>query len=151
MKQILHIRPTSLPLAPMLAKLHAESFSEEAWPIEQVRSSLRLETTQGWVAFEEAKPAGFILCQVLSEQIEILTFCVRPTMRRRLIGRRLLQSVIAHARENGQKIFLEVAADNEAARKLYDQLGFEITGTRPNYYRRGAITIDALMFTYKRP
>jgi ribosomal-protein-alanine N-acetyltransferase len=35
-------------------------------------------------------------------------------------------------------LFIEVARDNDAARALYEALGFTETGVRKGYYARGA-------------
>ncbi len=62
---------------------------------------------------------------------------VLPAWRRRGIGRALLDAVVAEAGARGiASIVLEVAADNEAARRLYAALGFVQVGRRPRYYRR---------------
>ena len=34
-------------------------------------------------------------------------------------------------------IYLEVRESNHSARALYESLGFTVSGTRKNYYRRG--------------
>lgn len=139
------IRAATLPQAPVLAALHAESFGVEAWSLDQMRGSLALTTTRTWIACDGELPAGFILCQALPGECEILTFCVAPAQRRQRIGEALLRFMIKHAEQNG-RIFLEVAADNAAARRLYEKLGFTVTGTRANYYKRGAVTVDAVKY-----
>jgi len=40
---------------------------------------------------------------------------------------------------------LEVRQSNQAARKLYESLGFEVTGRRPNYYRVQEGREDAIL------
>jgi ribosomal-protein-alanine N-acetyltransferase len=48
-----------------------------------------------------------------------------------------------------QKIFLEVAQDNEAAIALYKSLKFTTVGTRRNYYQRADHTsVDAAVLAY---
>lgn len=55
---------------------------------------------------------------------------VLPDYRRRGIARQLVEACIAQARdEGGEWVALEVRADNEPARRLYQHLGFEPTGT----------------------
>jgi ribosomal-protein-alanine N-acetyltransferase len=50
-------------------------------------------------------------------------------------GKRLMQRLIDLARwHRAERIFLEVRPSNERAIKLYDQLGFNEIGKRPNYY-----------------
>jgi ribosomal-protein-alanine N-acetyltransferase len=146
----LSIREATLPLAPALAVLHAESFGPEGWSLDQMRGSLALTTTRGWIAYDGDKPAGFILCQMLPNETEILTFCVTPALRRQKIGEALLRLVVENAKADGGRIFLEVAADNAAARRLYEKLGFTVTGSRANYYKRGAVTVDAVRYERKK-
>jgi ribosomal-protein-alanine N-acetyltransferase len=50
----------------------------------------------------------------------------------------LLAAVIDRMRAAGARtLFLEVGADNPAARALYEAVGFQAIGTRAAYYRRG--------------
>lgn len=82
---------------------------------------------------------GFILMQGLGAsdmaacEAEILTLAVRPTARRAGLAARLITE--AQAAMAATRIFLEVAADNEAARALYRKHGFVETGRRKAYYK----------------
>jgi len=141
------IRRASLSEAAVLATLHAESFGEERWSADQIKDSLTLATTKSWIAYDEDTPLGFILCQIVPGETEILTLCVSPARRRQRIAEALLRHMMDAVRaDGGAKIFLEVAADNHAARKLYEQQGFTVTGTRAGYYKRGAVTVDGVMY-----
>ena len=76
----------------------------------------------------------------------MLTFGVLPEARRHGVGRALLDAVVAETRRRGLgSVVLEVAADNEAARRLYADRGFMQVGRRPRYYRRPGGTVDALI------
>lgn len=78
---------------------------------------------------------GFILMQKpAAGESEILTLAVIPTARRQGLAGKL----IAHALEALalKRVFLEVAADNHAARALYEKLGFIETGRRAAYYKK---------------
>lgn len=144
------IRPVSPALAPALTALHAESFGQEAWSLSQVEGSLALGTTWGWAVYEGNAPVGFVLCQAVPQQIEILTLCVRPSSQRQKIGESLMRYVITAARKNGiHKIILEVAVDNDAALGLYTRLNFREIGMRRGYYRRKAESADAVMLCYE--
>ena len=147
MGEKLIIRAATLPQAPALTTLHAESFGPEGWSCDQMRGSLALTTTKAWIAQDGATPAGFILCQALPGECEILTFCVKPALRRQRIGETLLRLALESMQNEDGKVFLEVAADNAAARRLYEKLGFAVTGSRANYYKRGAVTVDAVQYT----
>ena len=52
------------------------------------------------------------------------------------IGRALLAELLAEAERRGvRELFLEVRADNPAARGLYASMGFREIGVRPRYYQ----------------
>lgn len=61
---------------------------------------------------------------------------VRQDAQRHGIGRRLLEALLAEAaRQGARRVMLEVAADNEAAQKLYAAYGFEAVSVRRGYYQ----------------
>jgi ribosomal-protein-alanine N-acetyltransferase len=141
------IRAVSPNHARLLTAIHAAGFGDAAWSLAQMQGSLALKTTKGWAAFENGQPVGFILAQILPDQAEILTLAVHPDARRRGIGERLLQKLMELTQGDGNaRVFLEVAADNYAAGGLYEKLGFRQFGTRPDYYKRGAARIDAILY-----
>ncbi len=49
---------------------------------------------------------------------------VRPESRKAGVGRQLVETIIEVARQSVELIQLSVVRDNEAARRLYEQLGF---------------------------
>src|SRR5262249_54925191 len=98
----------------------------------------------GAIAQIEDEPAGLVIALAVGTEAEILTLAVLPTFRRRGIARRLLASVVDRLTGAGcQRLLLEVAEDNGAARSLYDTLGFAEIGHRPSYYRHSAGTATA--------
>ena len=69
---------------------------------------------------------GFIVARVAADEMEILNLAVRPTARRRGLGRRLVVEALARARTRGARhCWLEVRASNRAALDFYRALGFE--------------------------
>jgi ribosomal-protein-alanine N-acetyltransferase len=134
------IRPSDLYV---LAALHAASFAEAAWSSSQIDNSLLLPTTLALAAVDDGDAAaGFILCQIVGGEAEILTFCTAPAQRRMGIGETLLRAALEGAKAKGaQRMLLEVAADNVAAYELYKKAGFADCGRRRGYYRGG---VDAV-------
>jgi polysaccharide biosynthesis protein PslH len=84
------------------------------------------------VALLDGRMAGFVVSrQVAEQEREILNVAVHPEFRRLRIASELLQTEITrHAGTH----FLEVRESNAAARQLYERLGFQVVGTRPEYY-----------------
>jgi ribosomal-protein-alanine N-acetyltransferase len=78
---------------------------------------------------------AFCACWVVADELHINTLAVTEPARRRGHATRLLRSVFAEARAEGvRRATLEVRRSNDAALRLYRQLGFEIRGVRPKYY-----------------
>jgi ribosomal-protein-alanine N-acetyltransferase len=132
-----------------LARLHAQCFPEDRWDARALAELLAMKGASGHL-FEDGAthlPHGLIIDLILAEDAEILTLCVAPPARRRGIARLLLEDLFRRAAVLGARsVTLEVAADNHAARRLYEDLGFAPAGERSGYYRRGRATVDALLF-----
>lgn len=143
------IRPLTLDQAIELAELHAESFGEGRWDAQQIKGSLALDSNKGWGVYENDSLVGFILCQIIQDQSEILTLCVNSKYRKQGHGEKLVRAAIQAARTSDSNLHLEVAADNVEALGLYKKLGFHQSGKRPNYYRHSNGNIDAIMLTLK--
>jgi [ribosomal protein S18]-alanine N-acetyltransferase len=78
--------------------------------------------------------AGFALFRTVADESELLLLAVHPEQRRRGVGSRLLQDVIASVREAGaSKVHLEVRENNPAVH-LYRAAAFDAVGRRRNYY-----------------
>jgi len=131
-------RPESV--AETLAALHATAFAAP-WGAAAL-ADLLAQTG----VFAETADDGFILIRVVADEAEILTLAVRPEVRRRGLGAHLVAAAAARAAALGaERLFLEVAQDNAAARGLYARSGFVEVGRRRGYYARpGAAAADAL-------
>ncbi|MDB5421070.1 MAG: rimI [Brevundimonas sp.] len=134
------IRVAELSDAGFLAALHGPSF-HSPWDEAAFADLLG----QAGV-FALATQDGFILCRVILDEAEILTLAVRPEVRGRGVGRRLTAAAADMARVAGaERLFLEVAEDNTAARALYGRAGFVQTGRRKAYYETAQGRVDALI------
>ena len=122
------------------AALHGEAFApagERGWTRQEIAELLATPGVTGLLLQSGDDDVGFALHRSVADEAELLTIAVRPTLRRRGAGRRLLAAVIEYAREAGAKsLFLEVAVDNQAACPLYEATGFQTVGVRAAYYRR---------------
>lgn len=88
---------------------------------------------------DDHRPCGLILLRVAADEAEILTIGVVPERRGRRGAARLLEQAMAECAARGvREIFLDVAEDNEPARRFYARHGFSEIGKRPSYYARGA-------------
>lgn len=89
-----------------------------------------------------ASQNGFVVWRVVADEAEIITIGVHPDARKSGIASAMLAIIENDIKKRGgKKIFLEVAENNEPARKLYEANGYKKIGVRPKYYDG----IDAIM------
>ena len=89
---------------------------------------------------------SFALGRVIADEAELLTLAVDPVFQRQGIGRLLTLAWLDSIADNAQSAFLEVAADNVAARALYASFGFAEVAKRSAYYaRKNAAAADAIV------
>ena len=79
---------------------------------------------------------GFICFWLVFEEIRFMNLSVTPDHRRQGVAEKLVRWALEWGWERGAHLAtLEVRVSNEAARRLYEKLGFGVTGTRSGYYR----------------
>ena len=79
--------------------------------------------------------AAFCSCWILLDELHVNTLVVDIPYRRLGLGIMLMRWVIAEAVRRGvTRATLEVRESNEAARRLYEILGFQVVARRPRYY-----------------
>jgi ribosomal-protein-alanine N-acetyltransferase len=79
--------------------------------------------------------AGYIICWFVADEVHVTNIAVRKDLRKRGVATRLVEEALRLARnERMQYCTLEVRKSNEAAKGLYQRLGFEARGIRPKYY-----------------
>jgi ribosomal-protein-alanine N-acetyltransferase len=112
-----------------------EEMGERGWTRQEFAGLLAAPGVAGWLLDD----SGVALCRVAAEEAELLTIAVLPEHRRAGAGLRLLEAATQWATDVGARtLFLEVGADNPAARALYDRAGFQVVGGRRGYYARGS-------------
>lgn len=103
--------------------------------------SFREELARGGSGFariregEGGEIAGYICAWVSVDELHVGTVGVRPDLRRRGIGKSLVEEALAWGRERGAAAaHLEVRAGNAPAIALYEGLGYHRVGVRRGYY-----------------
>lgn len=91
--------------------------------------------------------SGYGIMSMGAGEAHILNVCVHRDLRCRGIGRRMIDALLAIAREAGmQEAFLEVRPSNVSALRLYQAMGFEQVGIRKGYYPAHQGREDAVVF-----
>jgi len=107
------------------------------WTREMFLQELRRqwEESEALVAIHGDRLVGYVLCWFVADEIHIVNLAVQSELRRRGIGRYLMQTICDLAeRRNVTVATLEVRFHNEAAIALYESLGFRSVAIRKSYY-----------------
>ena len=123
---------------PLVDTIMREAFDPrfgEAWTRGQCLGIMAMPGVWLTVASVNGVAAGFALSRIIIDEVELLLLATIPAQRRCGVGRALIGSVIATAREQrASRVHLEVRSGNEAV-KLYSAIGFRKVGERRGYYR----------------
>lgn len=113
----------------LLAALHAECFPNKPWPAEEFS---KLQKSGAEIILSDN---SFIVWRTVLDESEIVSIGVHPDMRCAGIASALLGMMCKSLKSQGVRmVFLEVAAGNIPAIKLYERNGFIKIGARPKYY-----------------
>lgn len=83
------------------------------------------------VSVADGEPVGYVLPVGQGDgDRHVAELVVAPAHRREGRARRLLERTLA----SGERVTLLVHPDNDAARSLYESLGFEYVARRPGFY-----------------
>lgn len=152
------LRPAVAADVPAIAAIERKSFHHpgERFEIRRVRyltNNPRMIVTVaekkgellGWVA-------GFVWLRGKIPWGRVYAIAVDPKARGQKVGLRLMENMIGILKKRGaQQIFLEVRADNPAALRLYDKLGFNVCHTLPDFYGRGLAALRMVRVTASSP
>ena len=126
-----------------MAQIHREAFVlERPWTAEEF-DHLAAQPSSKILSVADC----FVFGRLTLEELEILTIACSPAEQRQGYAFMLMMELLSITKkEGGHSVFLEVAADNIAARALYRRLGFDQAGCRKNYYkRRNGLSCDAFL------
>jgi len=108
------------------------------WAAESIRWELEHTDVARLYVMRSAdrKVVAYCARWIVFDELHINSLAVDPGWRRRGLASRLLRAVLADAVASGARsATLEVRRSNEAARGLYEGLGFRVDGVRRDYYQ----------------
>jgi [ribosomal protein S18]-alanine N-acetyltransferase len=136
-----HLRSATAADLEAILTLERATLAAPHWPPATYAEIVATQNTNPqrclFVAESESQITGFAagLLNHTEATAELETVAVAATAQRTGIGRALSTAVLNWCREQGAtSIALEVRATSIAAIALYTNLGFTLTGRRPNYY-----------------
>lgn len=133
----LHIEPAEARDAAAVATIHAQGF-HRGWSREEFASYIAGRDTPVYVACDSRRRiAGFAMLRLAADEAELITIAVDARWRRKGVGKALLRAALEDlAMTPARRLYLEVAADNPAALRLYALNGFGRISERQGYYAR---------------
>lgn len=121
-------------------------WSRAAFEAELEKPHARLYLARSRSGEKAGAVIGYICFWLVADEIQVVNVAVHMAWRRRGIGKRLMRYALGHAYEAGAHLaVLEVRRSNEAARALYEGLGFHAVRERPGYYpefREPAVVLE---------
>lgn len=129
-----------------LAGLEQQLFADDAWSEATWWSELAGRPRRDYVVAttSDGTVVGYAGLDVSGDVADVMTIATAPDQQGRGTGRLLLAELVRRATVRGVgAVLLEVRADNDAARSLYDRAGFEVISVRRRYYQPG--DVDALV------
>lgn len=111
---------------------------------ERIAQELREGGIRAWLAFRGDEAVGMVRCEHVEREatahahprryVEVHELVVDPSVRRQRVGRALMEAAEGWAAELGVGVQLTCMGFNEAARRFYEELGYEVVSTR---FRKG--------------
>lgn len=130
---------------PAVADLEARSFAVDGWSRGMLADELGRPGGIFVVAESSGVPVGMAIGFAVLDELHVLHVAVDPGMRRRGLGRILVDALEERA-PGASVAWLEVRFDNHGAIAMYRGLGYEALAVRPKYYGDGC---DAVV--YRKP
>ena len=119
----------------VMSREHIEQGLPWKYDPARISAAIRKRDTTVLTAVDRTSLAGFAMMEFGDERAHLVLLAVRPTHRRRGIGRRLFEWLLESSLTAGmESVHLELRAGNEAARRFYRALGFSETIMIPRYY-----------------
>ncbi len=84
---------------------------------------------------QDGEAVGRILVHRTEHEIRLVDIALLPEHRNCGIGTRLIRDLIEESRSSRRPLRLQVATSNRAAARLYERLGFSLTGENEMYYQ----------------
>lgn len=114
------------------------------WSNDTLRKEIESEICKVYVLKNGDVILGFASMSIVLDEAEIRNIVIKKKCRGEKLSLFLMSILIDLAiKSNCKKINLEVNENNVIARRLYRKFGFDVVGSRKNYYNNG----DAVLMT----
>lgn len=132
----LRLEPLELHHIPQLLAIEHEAYPDP-WTQGMFQQEITNRISHFFVAYVENVLAAYAGFWLVAGEIHITKFTVAEPFRGRGYGRLLMEYLVDMGLNRGGTIVrLEVRESNTPARRLYESLGFQVSGIRKDYYSR---------------
>ena len=115
--------------------MEKQCFSDP-WSENSVASELNNPLSLWLVAVDDGDLAGYVGSQTVMDETDMMNIAVDVRYRRQGVAQALVEALVERLKmAKSRCLTLEVRISNAPAIALYEKLGFEQVGKRPNYYR----------------
>ena len=120
---------------PAIAGLEKLCFADP-WSEKSIETELSCRLSCWLVAMEGETLVGYVGSQTVIDESDMMNIAVDEGYRRQGIAQMLVEALVEQLKKAESRcLTLEVRISNAPAIALYEKLGFEQVGKRPNYYR----------------
>ncbi len=136
----LRVRPATRADLDAIDRIELASFPLDRFARRNLRRMLAAGRTRFWLALSGTEPAGYAAVSFRrgTGTARLYSLAVLPAFKGQGIGQALIDAGCKAARVAGcRALRLEVRETNQAARKLYERLGFRLLSRHASYYEDG--------------
>lgn len=153
---VISTEPASPDSLDELWSIERECFTKEAYSKQQIASLLKSPNAVDLVARVNGEIAGFVIGGIedlSGRQVgHVYTIDVGVNHRRKGVGKRLIKDIENVFIDHGVGvIYLEVRANNQAARRLYETQGYRSVEAIENYYSAGIHGLRMIKYLKSSP
>ena len=129
--------PSEAPTIATMSRLQVEYGLQWRWTPTRIRRCIKDKETMVLVASINGVIEGFAIMEFHDQEAHLLLLAVQPKSRQSGIGRAMVEWLEKSCRTAGiQGIRLEVRASNNAARRFYEKLQYQVLSQVAAYYEK---------------
>ena len=134
---------------PEVLSIEEESF-EFPWSEEDFIRCLRQRNCIGMVAEFDGRVVGFMIYELQRTRLHVLNFCVAKEFRRRSVGTRMVQKLVAKlSAQRRSRLILEVRETNLPAQLFFRAQGFRAVNVLHDFYEDTTEDAYLMQFRYR--
>ncbi len=134
-----------------ICRIEKETFNPPWTKDDFLKELESLDSCSMVIMEEKEKILGYLFAKKAADEININKLCIHPDYRGLGYGKTLLGRFIGCIRGKCSRVFLEVAALNTPAIRLYKGAGFRINRTRKNLYADGSDGLEMVLDILQKP